>query len=162
VRQRSHLNRRLGGFESLVAHLQSGAVDRLLQIFAGEDAERVWHPGFLRGLSDAARDLVDDNVVVGGVSAQQATDANDGIVFPCFRKSAGGRRDFKRTGHTNDMDIFLYRAGAQQSVVGALQQSLRDEGIEARDDNRKALAQGAEPTLQGGELRFRRKLSGRG
>ena len=37
--------------------------------------------GFLGGLSDAPGDFVDDDVVVGGVAAEEASDRDDGVVF---------------------------------------------------------------------------------
>jgi hypothetical protein len=56
----------------------------LVQGFAGEDTEGVRDAGFLRGLSDAASDFVDDDIVMGSVSAEQAAKADDSVVFPGF------------------------------------------------------------------------------
>ncbi len=100
-----HLHRRQRRFQSLVAHLQSGAVDSLLQVFAGENTEGVRHSGFLRGLADAAGDFVDDDVVVRGVAAQQAAQADDCIVFFGLGKGAGSGRNFERAGDADDFDV---------------------------------------------------------
>ena len=62
---------------------------------------------FLRGLSDAASDFVDDDVVVGCVSAEKAAEADDGVVFSRFGESAGGGRDFEGTGDADDGDVFF-------------------------------------------------------
>jgi len=56
----------------------------LFQCVAGEDAEGVRDAGFLGGLSDAAGDFVDDDVVVGGVAAEEASDAEDRVVIFCL------------------------------------------------------------------------------
>src|ERR1700685_3131578 len=88
--------------------------------------------GCLRRLSDATGDLVDDYVVVGGVSTQQAAEADDGVIFPGLGEGAGRGGDFESAGHANDLDMFLSRSGAQQPIKSALQQSLGDEAVEAR------------------------------
>src|SRR6185437_3483383 len=76
-----HLHRRQRRLESLVAHLQSGAINGLLERFARENSEGMRHSGFLRGLSNTPRDFVDDDVVVRGIAAQKASDTDDGVVF---------------------------------------------------------------------------------
>ena len=68
-----HLHRGQRRFKSLVAHLQAGAIDGLFERVAGKNAERVWNSSLLRRLPNAARDLVDDHVVMGGIPAQQAS-----------------------------------------------------------------------------------------
>src|ERR1041385_2255358 len=68
--ERGHLDGGERGFGALVAALQAGAVDGLLEGVAGEDAVGVGDAGLLRGLADAARDLGGDVLVVRGVAAQ--------------------------------------------------------------------------------------------
>src|SRR5581483_6700126 len=79
VFQIRHLHRRERRLESLVAALEAGAVDGLLERVAGEDAESMGHAGFLGRLADAAGALVGDHVVVRGVAAEQAPKADDGV-----------------------------------------------------------------------------------
>src|ERR1700726_4220424 len=86
-----HLHRRQRRLESLVAHFQSGAINRLLQRFAGEHAKGMWHSSLLRRLADPSRDFVDDHVVMGSVATKQAAETDDGVVSPSFGKGARGR-----------------------------------------------------------------------
>src|SRR3954463_8460556 len=67
--QRCHLDGGEGSFVSFITALQAGAVDGLLERLAGENAVRVRGAGLLRGLSDAARDLGRDVLIVRGVPA---------------------------------------------------------------------------------------------
>src|SRR5207245_6604019 len=82
-----HLDRRQRRFESLVAHLQSGAIDGLFERVAGENAESMWHSSLLCRLPNAACDLVYDNVVVRSVASQYASEGDDGVVFFRLRES---------------------------------------------------------------------------
>ena len=104
--QIGHLDCRQRRLEAFVAHLQTGAVDSLLERVAGENAEGMWHAGLLRGLPDSTGDFVDDHVVVSGVATQQATEADDGIVFLGFSQGAGGGRDFEGARDADKLDIF--------------------------------------------------------
>src|SRR5437879_13741276 len=97
-----HLDRRQRRFKSLVAHLQSGAIDGLFERVAGENAESMWHSSLLCRLPNAACDLVHDNVVVSSVAAQQASEADDGVVFFGFSASAGSGRNLEGTGHRSE------------------------------------------------------------
>jgi hypothetical protein len=45
---------------------------------------------FLSGLPDTPGAFVDDDIVVCCIPAEQASDADDGIVFPSFRQRASG------------------------------------------------------------------------
>ena len=99
-----HLHRRQRRFKSFVAHLQAGAIDGLLQVFAGENTEGMRHSRFLRRLADAASDFVDDDVVVRGVAAQQASETDDGVVFFSLGESTGCRWNFESAGDADDFD----------------------------------------------------------
>ena len=68
-----------GRFKSLVAGLDAGAVERLLQRFAGKHAKAVGNAGLLLRLPDAARHFVVDGLVVRRFAAQQAAERDDGI-----------------------------------------------------------------------------------
>jgi len=130
-----HLDRRQRRFKSLVAHLQAGAIDGLFERVAGEDAESMRHASLLRRLPNAARDLVHDDVVMRGIAAQQASEADDGVVFLGFSESAGSGRNLEGTGHAEDFDVPLFCPGSYKSVVGAAEQAVSYEFIETRDDN---------------------------
>jgi len=100
----------------------------------------VGHARFLRGLPDAARDFVHDDVVMGGVAAQEATQTNNGIVFLGLGKSTSGRRNLERARNADDFDVVASCATPNQSVEPTSKQSLSDELVEARDDNAEAFA----------------------
>jgi hypothetical protein len=74
------------------------------------------------------------------IAADKAPEANDGIVFPGFGEHAGGGWNFKRSGYADQRDVFLLSTRAEQSVVGALKEPFRDEGVEARNNNSKPLS----------------------
>ena len=147
-----HLYRCQRGFETLVSHLQAGAVDRLLERFASKHSESVGHPSLLRRLADAACDLVDDDIVVCRVAAQKASQADNGIVFLGFSQRASCRWNFERARRANDVNVFGFRAAAQQSIERASKQSLRDELIKPRDDDGETFASGAEIAFQGVDM----------
>ena len=125
-----HLYRCQRRLESLVTHLEPGAVDGLLERIAGKHAEGVRHSRFLRRLADATRYFVHDDVVVRRIAAQQAAEANDGVVSACFGEGARGGRDFEGAGNPDDLDISLSRSGAKQPIVCAMQKPLGYERIE--------------------------------
>jgi len=146
--QRRHFDRRQRSFESFVAHLQAGAIDGLLQRVAGENAEGVRYARFLRRLSDAARDFIDDDVVVGRGASQQAAEANNGVIFSGFRQRAGRGRNFEGAGNTNDLDVLLFRTRTQKGVVRTSQQSVSDELVESRDNNGKTSTHAVQPARE--------------
>ena len=155
-----HLYRRQRSFEAFVSHLQTGAVDGLFQRFAGEHAESVGHAGLLRGLPDAARDFIDDDIVMRRIAAKQATEADDRVVFLRFSQRASGRRNLKRTRHADDLNVFVFRAAAQQSIESATKQSFRNELVKTRDDDAETSSRGAEATFK--RLNFNRLCGARG
>src|SRR5678816_4802028 len=76
-----HLHRRQRGLEALVPHLQPRAINGLFERVARENTKSVRDASFLRRLSNAARDFIHDDVVVGSVSTQEATNGDDGVVL---------------------------------------------------------------------------------
>lgn len=105
------------------------------------------HAGLLRGLANATRDFIDDNVEMRRVSAQQAANTDDRIVFAAGCQATRCRRNFKGPRHANHVDVFLPRPGSQQAVARAQQQALSDEGIESCYYNREALSRSLELPL---------------
>jgi len=118
-------------FESFVSHLQPGAIDRLLERVASENAERVWHPGLLRRLSNSARNFVDDNVVMRGVASQQAAQTDNGVVFSGLSQGACRGRDLKGSWDANYFDVVLFCPGTDQAVICTAQQPIGDELVES-------------------------------
>ena len=93
---------------------------------------------FLRRLPDPARDFIDDHVIMRRVSAQQASNANYGVVLSCFSERARGGGNFKGSRDADDIDATLFHARPEKAVVCASQQAIRDEFIEAGNDDGEA------------------------
>ena len=84
ARQLRHFDSRKAGFESLVAALEAGAVNGLLQRVAGQHAENDGEAGIhLRELQTASG-FGANVIVMSGFAAQDAADGDERIV------SAGG------------------------------------------------------------------------
>ena len=112
----------------------------------------------LRRLSDAACDFVDDDVVVGGVAAQEAAEADDRVKLFGFGQRARGGGNFEGAGNANNFDI-ISPSTARQAINCASKQSLGDECIEAGDHNRKPLARSAQIAFDRGNWRVRRRFN---
>src|SRR3954463_2402423 len=106
------------------------------------------HASFLRRLSDAARTFIDNHIVMRRISTQKTADANDGIVGPGCGKCARRRGDFKRPWHSDHVNIFFLRSGAQQPVASTLQKPFSNERIKAGYNQRKALSGSVEISLK--------------
>ena len=89
-------------------------------------------------LPDPSRDFVNDYIVVRRVSAQQATETNDRMVFFGFSKRARGGGNFECARYTDNLDVVLTCAGTHQSVVSASQQTVSDEFVESGYNNPEA------------------------
>ena len=98
----------------------------------------------MRAVSVAAAIAI---VVVGGIAAQQATQADNRVIPPSPGESAGGHRNFECAGHTNDFDIFALCPAAQQSVACASKQPLGNELVKPGDDNAKMFSRSVEISL---------------
>src|SRR3984957_19257420 len=129
--QRRHLHGRQRRLKSLISHLQSSAVDRLLEVFAREHSERMRHPSLLRRLPNAPRHFIHDHVIVGRIAAQQTTNADDRVVLLRLRQLPRRQRNLKRPRHANQIDILLICTRSQQPIDGAQQQPLRNERVES-------------------------------
>jgi hypothetical protein len=149
-----HLHRRQRRLQSFVAHLQPGAIDRLLQRLASQHTKGMRNASLLCRLPDAARDFVHDDVVVCRIAAQQTADADDRVVLFRFRQGASGDGNFECARNTNEGDVFFLSAGAEQPIVCALKKPLCNKGIEARDYKSKALTGRAQSAFNGRNRRF--------
>src|ERR1700691_1623198 len=132
-----HLDRGQSGLESLVAHLQSGAINRLLQRLASQHPKRMRHSSLLRRLPNAPSDFIHNDIVVRGVPTQQTANAEDRVVLFGLSQHPGHGRNLERTRRANQRNILFPGTRAQHSIVSALKKSLRNEGIEAGNNNRK-------------------------
>src|SRR3954463_9740298 len=122
--QRSHLDGSERGFVSFITALQAGAVDGLLERLARQHAVGVWGAGLLRGLPDAARDLGRDVLVMRGVAADDAAEADDGVVTVRLGELARGEWDLEGAGDADDFDVIVMRARLVQRLDSVSQQAL--------------------------------------
>ena len=102
------------------------------------------HASLLRGLSDAPRDFIDDDIVVRGVAADQTAKADYRIVFLRRGESASRGRNLECAGNADGRNAFGCCAAAQQSIEGASKQSFGDELVKPRDDDAKTFSGSAE------------------
>jgi len=144
-----HLHRRQRSFESLISHFQSGTVDSLLQSVAGQHAESMRNTRLLGGLPDSARDLVDDDIVVGSVTAKKAAETNDRVVLFGFGESTRRGRNFKGTRDANQIDILAFCAATRKAIECALKKSFGNKRIKAGDYDGETLSSTAELALEG-------------
>ena len=119
------------------------------------------HSGFLSGLANPASDFVDDDIVVRSVTAQQAAQADDGVVFFCFRERASRGWDFEGAGDPDDLDAPGLCATLHESVECTLQQPIRNKCVEARNHDREACPSRIQLALQRLGSRFGSGFSGR-
>jgi hypothetical protein len=146
--QRGHFDSGCCCFESLIAALQAGAVESLLQGFAGEDAEGVGDAGVLLGLADAASDFVVDGFVVSGFSANETAERDDGVEPASLGELAGGGGNLPGAGNAGDLDVVAPGAAAEQCIERALEQAVGDDGVPAGGDDGEAHAFGAEVAFE--------------
>ncbi len=156
--QRRHLHRRQCRLKSLVSHLQSSAIDRLLQSLASQHPKRMRHARLLRGLPNPPRNLIDDDVVMRRIPAQQTTQTKDGDLLPRQSQHPRRHRNLERPRHPHNRNVFLLRSRAQQSIIGAQQQPLRDERVKPRHHNCKPLPGGVDLPFERGNRGLRRSL----
>ena len=133
-----HLNCSHRRLEPFVPHLQPSTINRLLKILASEHPECMRHSRLLRRLPNSPRNFVDDHVVMRRVPANQTAQTDDGVVFPSLRQGTRRRRNFKRSRHADNINIFLACARTHQPVIGAAQQAVGNKFVEPRDHDPKA------------------------
>jgi len=132
------------GFGALVTAFKAGAIDCLLESVAGEDTEdHRDHSIDLRELY-AASDLGADVVVMRGLAADDAADADDGVVLRGGGQFFRGDGDFEGAGNADDLDLTRSCSGGGERIESGSEQAIGDEAIEAADDYAKPETFGAE------------------
>ncbi len=157
--QRRHLHRRQRRLESLIPHLQPGAINGLSQVFAGKHPKRMRNSSLLRRLPNPTRNFIHDHVVMRRIAAQQTSKANNCIVLPSLRQSPRRQRNLKRPRHPHQMNVFPGSARAHQPVDSAQQQPLSDKCIEPGNGNSEALARSAQRSFERRKIRLRKRLN---
>jgi len=112
------------------------------------------HPSLLRGLPNAARDFIYDDVIVRSIAAQQTAQTNNRIVFFGLCQCASGGGKFKRARNTNDPNILGFRTTTQQSIERTPKESFRNELIKPRDHNAEVSSRSAEIALKRRDLEW--------
>ena len=125
----------IASFNDAISTAASAASNPLFPIFsparsiacsrrvASQHTKSMRHPSLLRRLPDAPRDFVDDDVVVRRISAQQTSDADDGVVFPGRGQSPRRRRNLKCSRHADNVDVVLRSPASQQPIASTQQQA---------------------------------------
>src|SRR5579863_493527 len=157
--QRRHFHRRQRRLKSLVPHLQSCPINRLLQVLAGQHAERMRHSRLLRRLPDPPRDFVDDHVIVRRISTQQTSQANDRVIFLSQSQRPSRQRNLKSPRHAHHVNVLFSRSRLQQAVTSARQKPVRDERVKARHHDGKALPRAPKLALDGRNRRIANSLN---
>lgn len=103
----NHLDGTEGGIGALVARLGAGTLDGLFNGVGGKETEADRDAGLQRDLGQSFGCLVSDIHVMAGLSTDDATEADDGVVTSCLGKSLGGHRQFPGTRHPNLVDVLI-------------------------------------------------------
>ena len=135
-----HFDRGKPGVEAFVATFQAGTIDGLLERVAGEHTKNHWHAGIKLRELDAARGFRANVIVMRSLAAQNAADADDGFAAAGFGKFFGGDGNFERARDADDFDVIFGGSGAFQRIESRIEQAIRDELIEAADDNSETQA----------------------
>src|ERR1019366_1089226 len=115
---------------------------------ASQNAESMRHASLLRRPPDPPSDLVDNDVIMRRIPAQQTPNTNDRVILPSQSQTPRRQRDLKRPRHPRDVDVFLGSSGTQQPIASAQQKPLRDKRIKPRHHNRKPPPGSVELPLQ--------------
>ena len=155
--QAHHLDGGHGGLKSLVSRLDAGAVQRLLQRFAGQHAKAVRNACLLLRLADAARHFVVDRLVVRGFAAQQAAERHDRVHLALvWRQLRARRRNLPRAGNADHLE---YRRAWRRCAAARrarLEQPLGDHRVPARHHDCKLHSRGGEIAFDGHRLALQR------
>src|SRR5260370_27286395 len=138
--QTCQFHRRCGGLKTLIAELNSGAVDGLIDILRGNDAKQQRHARLQTGLADAARGFAGDVIKVRCLSANDHPQTNHGVKLSglgCFQST---QRNFKRTRHAKNLDILFLSSKFAERVERAGNQTRHQRIVPATGDNPEAKA----------------------
>ena len=125
-----HLDGAQGAVVALVARLGAGALDGLLDVLGGEDAEEDGDTAVQTHGGDALGDLVAHVVVVAGGAPDDGAQADDGVVLAALGHLGGDEGDLEGAGHPGYVDVLLLHVVADQAVHGAAEELGGDELIE--------------------------------
>src|SRR5882762_338350 len=144
ARKLGHLDGGETGFKSFVAAFEAGAINGLFESVAGQHTENYRKAGVhLRELQTACGFRA-NIIVVCGFAAQDAADGDEGIISTGGSKFFRGQRKFESAGNVDDIDVFVFRASATESVDGSRQQTIGNEAVEAAHHDAEAQTDGSQ------------------
>ena len=116
----------LGGFDAFVAEGADGAVEGLLLVVDGEDAEDYGDVAVGVERGNALSDRLADVVEVGRVAANHATDGDDGIHIAALGHEGGAIDEFETAGHAAHGDARGAHAVSGERIDGTFEQAVGD------------------------------------
>lgn len=149
VKEARHPEGGLGALATFVADVSAGAVNRLLQIVAGQHAEQHGNAGFEAQFADRQADGAVDVLVMGRFAANHRPQTEDRAILSGSDHRRGGHRELKRPGDPGHVDGVVRHAIADEGLRGAGQQARGDGLVVARDDDRKTTGDGGEMAFEG-------------
>jgi hypothetical protein len=132
-----HLQGRLGGLFTAVAHLAARSLPRLLFTQGGDEPEGCWHAGGKRYLSDARCGLARNVLEVGGLASDDDAHAHDPCVPAGRRQVARGLRELEGSRHPMHLDGVGTEAGGPERLERTGDEPLGDALVEAGCDDRE-------------------------
>src|SRR5256885_183196 len=147
-----HLDGGKAGLKSLIATLEAGAIDGLLEGVAGKHAKNDRQAGVDLSELQATGGLGAHVIVMGCVAAEDAADGDESIVLAGGGKFFGGQRQLKRTGHMHDVNAAAGGAGAFERIESGSEEPIGDEAIEAAHDDGKPKTRGGQCAADGAVL----------
>lgn len=135
-----HLEGGERGFGAAIAHLASGALDRLLEGVAGEDPEDDGDAGAAADLGDPPGRFAGDVIEMGGVAAEDAAEADDGVGGAASGDATRRGGEFEGAGDPDDVDRLRGDPVPPERIEAAFEKGLRDVLVEAADDDGEAPA----------------------
>ncbi len=142
LQQVRHLDSRARRLRAFVSGLGSGALNRLLDTFDGDDAEGDGNAGLKRGLPDSAGALPGDIVEVGRGAAYEAAQTDHGVVAARPRQALRHNRYLERPRHARHIHGFHVRIMTPERVERAVQQAFGNKVVPPGHDDAEAQAGG--------------------
>ena len=133
-----HLDGRDDGIVALVSDLAASALQRLLQRVGGDDAEDDGHAAILASASDAPSCLAGHVVEVERLSSDHRPQADHRVIAAALRHVACHQGELEGARNVGDVGVVGLDSVAFQAAPRARQEPLRDEIVEAGDDDGEA------------------------
>src|SRR2546423_7349357 len=161
-RKMSHFDGCETRFKPLVAALETGTVDGLLEGVTSQHAKNNRQAGIHLRELQAARGFRADIIVMRSFAAKNAADSDERVIAARCGKLLGGQRQFERARHVNDVDALVVCACAVQRIQCGGEQAFGDEAIEAADHEAETQSGGGEFAMDSIGLRFIGHIRGDG